>query len=65
MSERRDPEVDDRRADTRVDRRARTRGGRRADEARQPWYMRRRMWLAFASVMYVGWRRLVGRKTGA
>jgi hypothetical protein len=24
--------------------------------------MRRRLWLAFASVTYVGWRRLLGRK---
>jgi hypothetical protein len=63
MSERRDPDVDDRRADARVDRRARTRAGRRTNDPKQPWYMRRRIWLALASVMYVGWRRLVGRKT--
>jgi hypothetical protein len=61
--ERRDPEVDDRRTGPRVDRRARTRGGRRDDDAKQPWWMRRRLWLGFASVMYVGWRRLVRRKT--
>jgi hypothetical protein len=63
--DRRDPERDDRRtvAGPRVDRRARIRGGRRTDDEKQPWWMRRRMWLAFASVMYVGWRRLGGRKT--
>jgi len=60
--ERRDPEIDDRRTDARADRRARTRGGRRTLEAGQPWWMRRPLWLAFASVMYVGWRRIVGRK---
>jgi hypothetical protein len=60
--DRRDPERDDRRTGPGVDRRARTRGGRRDDDAKQPWWMRRPMWLAFASVMYVGWRRLVGRK---
>jgi hypothetical protein len=62
--ERRNPEVDDRRGAARVDRRARTRGGRRAREAKQPWWMRQRLWLAFASVMYVGWRRILGRKAG-
>lgn len=60
--ERRDPERDDRRTAARVDRRARTRGGRRDAEAKAPWWMRRRLWLTFASVMYVGWRRMVGRK---
>jgi hypothetical protein len=60
--ERRNPEIDDRRETARVDRRARSRGGRRADEAKQPWWMRRRLWLGFASVVYVGWRRILGRK---
>jgi len=60
--ERRDPERDDRRATVRVDRRARTRSGRRAGEAKQPWWMRRRLWLAFVSVIYVGWRRVSGKK---
>jgi hypothetical protein len=63
MSEdRRDPEQVDRRTGPRVDRRARTRGGRRDVDGGQPWWMRRRLWLAFASVMYVGWRRVVGSK---
>jgi hypothetical protein len=61
--ERRNPEIDDRREDVHNDRRARTRGGRRAHDAKQPWWMRRPLWLGFASVMYVGWRRIVGRKT--
>jgi hypothetical protein len=63
--ERRNADIDDRRTDARPDRRARTRGGRRAHEATQPWWMRRRLWLAFASVMYVGWRRILGRKAGS
>src|SRR5688572_9241835 len=63
MSEdRRDPEQGDRRTGARADRRARTRGGRRDVDGGQPWWMRRRLWLAFASVMYVGWRQVLGRK---
>jgi hypothetical protein len=41
-----------------LDRRARTRGGRRNGDAKKPWYMRRRLWLATASLIYVGWRRV-------
>jgi hypothetical protein len=63
--DRRDPERDDRRTTMGADRRARTRGGRRVDDAKHPWWIRHRMWLAFASVMFVGWRRLVGRKARA
>jgi hypothetical protein len=40
------------------DRRARRRGGRREEDARKPWYMRRRLWLAAASLLYIGWRRM-------
>jgi hypothetical protein len=41
------------------DRRAVPRGGRREDDHnKKPWYMRRRLWLAAASLMYVGWRRV-------
>jgi hypothetical protein len=40
------------------DRRANPRGGRRAKDARKPWYMRRRLWLAAATLVYVGWRRM-------
>lgn len=40
------------------DRRARPRSGRRAQDRKKPWYMRRRLWLAAASLMYVGWRRV-------
>jgi len=40
------------------DRRANRRGGRRAGDAGRPWYMRRPLWLALASITYVGWRRL-------
>jgi hypothetical protein len=63
--ERRNPEIDDRRTEAGVDRRARSRGGRRAHEATQPWWRRRRLWLTFASVMYVGWRRILGRKASS
>jgi hypothetical protein len=45
------------------DRRARSRGGRRDGDNRKPWYMRRRLWLAAASLAYVGWRRV--RSLGA
>jgi hypothetical protein len=41
-----------------ADRRARSRGGRRAHDAKKPWYMRRRLWLAAASLVFVGWRRV-------
>jgi hypothetical protein len=44
------------------DRRARSRGGRRDGDAQKPWYLRRRLWLASASLLYVGWRRLVRGK---
>lgn len=40
------------------DRRARPRGGRRQEDLKKPWYMRRRLWLAAASLLYVGWRRM-------
>ena len=40
------------------DRRARPRGGRRERDTKKPWYMRRRLWLAAASLLYVGWRRM-------
>jgi hypothetical protein len=53
----------DRRSETR-DRRRRPRGGRRPyDNRGKPWYMRRRLWLAVASLMYVGWQRM--RRLGA
>lgn len=40
------------------DRRAHPRGGRRADDSKKPWYMRRRLWLATASLLYVVWQRM-------
>jgi len=40
------------------DRRAKPRGGRRTKDVKKPWYMRRRLWLATASLLYVGWRRM-------
>lgn len=40
------------------DRRANSRSGRRNGDGKKPWYMRRRLWLAAASLAYVGWRRL-------
>jgi hypothetical protein len=50
--------MDDRRTNDRADRRAHPRGGRRDGERRRPWYVRRRVWLAVASVLYMGWRRV-------
>jgi hypothetical protein len=48
----------DRRSENR-DRRRRPRGGRRPyDNRTKPWYMRRRLWLAAASLLYVGWQRM-------
>jgi hypothetical protein len=48
----------DRRSDHR-DRRRRPRGGRRPyDNRTKPWYMRRRLWLAAVSLVYVGWQRM-------
>jgi hypothetical protein len=41
-----------------ADRRARPRGGRREIDAPKPWYMRRRLWLAAASIVFVGWKRV-------
>jgi hypothetical protein len=60
-------ESEDRRHRMQDDRRARRRGGRRESDAKKPWYMRRRVWLAAASVAYVGWRRLrrLGRSNDA
>jgi hypothetical protein len=45
------------------DRRAHSRGGRRANDQQKPWYLRRRYWLAAMSLVYVGWRRVIGRKS--
>jgi hypothetical protein len=42
----------------RADRRAKTRSGRREDDSPQPWYMRRRLWLTAASMVFVGWKRI-------
>ena len=42
------------------DRRAHSRGGRRPYDQKKPWYMRRRLWLATASILFVGWRKLRG-----
>lgn len=56
---------EDRRSENR-DRRKHPRGGRRPyDNRTKPWYMRRRLWLAIASLAYVGWRRMrrLGRRT--
>jgi len=46
------------RRDDAPDRRARPRGGRRNGDQKKPWYMRRRLWLAAASLVYMGWRRV-------
>jgi hypothetical protein len=50
--------VDDKRIVEQVDRRARPRGGRRGSDQQRPWYMRRRIWLAAASMVFVGWKRV-------
>jgi hypothetical protein len=57
----------DRRGGDRRDRRANPRGGRRDGDQKKPWYMRRRLWLAVASVAFVGWRRIrsLGRSDAA
>ena len=54
----------DRRSIENRDRRAHPRGGRRHHDVRKPWYMRRRLWLAVASLAFVGWRRMrrLGRR---
>ena len=49
---------DNKRSTVRSDRRAKSRSGRREDDSPQPWYMRRRLWLAAASMAFVGWRRI-------
>jgi hypothetical protein len=55
---------DERRESSATDRRAHRRGGRRDGDARKAWYLRRRIWLALASVAFVGWRRVraLGRR---
>jgi hypothetical protein len=40
------------------DRRANRRGGRRETDHGRPWYVRHRLWLATASLLFVGWRRV-------
>ena len=52
--------TEDRRTTDKSDRRARSRGGRRPYDQKKPWYMRRRLWLATASLVFVGWRKLRG-----
>ena len=52
---------ENRRTGEQQDRRKRSRGGRRDGDLKKPWYLRRRLWLAAASLVYVGWRRITGR----
>jgi hypothetical protein len=47
-----------------ADRRANPRGGRRNTDVRKPWYLRRRLWLAVASLTFVGWQRVRNRVIG-
>ena len=49
--------VEDRRFEH-SDRRAKGRGGRRDTDHGKPWYVRHRLWLAAASLVFVGWRRV-------
>jgi hypothetical protein len=49
---------DERRIVEQSDRRARPRGGRRTHDLQKPWYMRRRLWLAAASMVFVSWKRV-------
>jgi hypothetical protein len=51
--------TEERRTENR-DRRARSRGGRRPYDQKKPWYMRRRLWLATISFVFVGWRKVRG-----
>jgi len=59
--------VENRRSPDMRDRRAHPRGGRRAQDMKKPWYLRRRLWLAGASLLYVAWRRMrrLGRRAEA
>jgi hypothetical protein len=41
-----------------IDRRAFARGGRRNGDQGKPWYVRRPLLLAMASLISIGWRRL-------
>jgi hypothetical protein len=50
--------MEDKRQADGPDRRASRRGGRRTIDQPKPWYMRRRLWLAVASLAFVGWKRL-------
>ena len=56
---------ENRRSGEQPDRRARARGGRRDGDQKKPWYLRRRLWLAAASLMYVAWQRMrsLGRRS--
>jgi hypothetical protein len=58
-------EQSNRRDDGRPDRRASRRGGRRWSDEKKPWWMRRRLWLATASMAFVWWKRLRGRREHA
>jgi hypothetical protein len=58
--------TEERRAESRRDRRRTPRGGRRPyDNRSKPWYLRRRLWLAAASLVYVAWQRMrtLGRRS--
>ena len=50
--------TEERRGERGSDRRAHSRSGRRAYDAKKPWYRRRRLWLATASIFFVGWKRV-------
>lgn len=52
--------TEERRIPENRDRRAHTRGGRRPYDRKKPWYMRRRLWLATVSFLFVGWRKVRG-----
>ncbi|HEY6360440.1 MAG TPA: hypothetical protein VIX63_05010 [Vicinamibacterales bacterium] len=52
---------DNRRANEERDRRAHARGGRRDGDQKKPWYLRRRLWLAAASLVFMGWKRIIVR----
>jgi hypothetical protein len=53
--------VDNRRNTPSRDRRAHPSGGRRDENQKRPWHRRRRQWLAAMPLLYVGWRRVIGR----
>jgi len=49
---------DNKRNTVRSDRRAKPRSGRRTDDSPRPWYVRNRLWLTAASMVFIGWKHI-------